>query len=143
MEPKRIGHTAAGTGDATAGQNRDGSTGGGAGIACADTSFLLSLAGNDSNSPAAVAHAKTLAGPIIITALSRWEFENAIALLRFRREMPEAEATAAATAFAADEASRRITETVCDWPGVMMLSCTTEWRMTRTRSCDATASRAE
>ena len=86
----------------------------------ADTSFLLSLAGNDTNSPAAVARAETLGGPIVITALNRLEFENAIALLRFRRAMPEAEASAARGAFKADEEAGRITEMVCDWPEVMV-----------------------
>lgn len=84
----------------------------------ADTSFLLSLAGNDSNIPAAVARAELLSGPIVITALNRLEFENAIALLRFRREMLEAEAEAALAALAADEEAGRITEIVCNWPEV-------------------------
>ncbi len=84
----------------------------------ADTSFLLSLAGNDSNSPAAVAHAQTLDGPMLITALNRLEFENAVRLLRFRGEMPETEAAAAFTALAADEQAGRIVEVGCDWPGV-------------------------
>jgi predicted nucleic acid-binding protein len=88
-------------------------------MVCADTSFLLSLAGNDTNSAAAVAHAKTMAGPVAITALTRLEFENAIALLRFRRAMPEAEASAAMEAMATDEEAGRITELPCDWASVM------------------------
>ena len=86
---------------------------------CADTSFLLSLAGNDSNSPAATAHARTLSEPLRITALNRLEFENAIRLLRFRRTLPEAEANAALSAFSADELAGRLTELVCDWTAVM------------------------
>jgi len=43
---------------------------------CADTSFLLSLTGNDSNSPAAVARVQTLSEPVNITALNRLEFEK-------------------------------------------------------------------
>lgn len=86
---------------------------------CADTSFLLSLAGNDSNSASTVAHAKTLGGPIVITALIRLEFENAVALLRFRGAMPEVEAVTATAALAADEAAGRIIEAMCDWPGAM------------------------
>ena len=86
---------------------------------CADTSFLLSLAGNDSNSPAATAHAQTLSGPLRITALNRLEFENAIRLLRFRGVLAEAEATATLAAFAGDERAGRITELACDWTAVM------------------------
>jgi hypothetical protein len=56
----------------------------------ADTSFLLSLEGNDSNSPVPTAHAKTLGEPVRVTPLNRLEFENAIRLLLFRRMLPEA-----------------------------------------------------
>jgi len=85
----------------------------------ADTSFLLSLAGNDSNSSAAVARAKMLSEPIVITLLNRLEFENAIALLRFRRALPEAEGIAARDAFEADQEAGRITELGCEWPELM------------------------
>ena len=84
-----------------------------------DTSFLLSLAGNDSNSPAAGACVETMGVPIVITALNRLEFENAIALLLFRGAMPEVEASSATTALAADEEVGRITEAVCNWQEVM------------------------
>ena len=86
---------------------------------CADTSFLLSLAGNDTNSAAAVAHAKTLTEPVAMTLLNRLEFENALHLLRFRGALPEAEETAALAVLAADEAAGRITEVVCAWPAVL------------------------
>jgi hypothetical protein len=90
-------------------------------VILAETSFLHSLAGNDSNSPAAVARAETMGGPIVITALNRLEFENSIALLRFRGAMPEVEASAAMAALAADEeagASRRPCATGgMWWPG--------------------------
>jgi len=85
----------------------------------ADTSFLLSLAGNDSNSPAATAHVRTLNEAIRITSLSRLEFENAIRLLLFRKVLPEAEAAAAMASFATDEKTGRIAETLCDWTEVL------------------------
>jgi len=88
-------------------------------VICADTSFLLSLAGNDSNSPAATAHVQTLNEPLRITALNRLEFENAIRLLRFRKVLPEAEASAAMTALTEDERAGRIVELVCEWQAVM------------------------
>ena len=86
---------------------------------CADTSFLLSLAGNDSNSPSATDHARTLSEPLRITGLNRLEFENAIRLLRFRGTLPEAEANAALSAFSADERAGRLTDLMCDWTAVM------------------------
>jgi hypothetical protein len=76
----------------------------------ADTSFLLSLEGNDSNSPVATAHAKTLGEPVRVTPLNRLEFENAIRLLLFRRMLPEAEAATTLAAFAGDEETGRIVE---------------------------------
>jgi predicted nucleic acid-binding protein len=85
----------------------------------ADTSFLLSLAGNDSNSPAATAHVKTLHEAIRITALNRLEFENAIRLLLFRKVLPETEAATAMTALATDEETGRIAETLCDWTAIL------------------------
>ncbi len=97
---------------------------------CADTSFLLSLAGNDANSAAAVAHAKTLADPVVMTALNRLEFENALHLLRFRGALPEAEEVAALAVLAADEAAGRITEAACAWPAVLQRAL----RMSRARA---------
>jgi predicted nucleic acid-binding protein len=85
----------------------------------ADTSFLLSLAGNDSNSAAATAQVQTLSEPVRITALNRLEFENAIRLLRFRRVLPEAEASATLGALAGDERAGRIVELACEWTAVM------------------------
>jgi predicted nucleic acid-binding protein len=86
---------------------------------CVDTSFLLSLEGNDSNSPAATAQVKTLNQPLRITALNRLEFENAIRLLRFRGVLPEAELTATLAALDGDEQAGRISELTCDWASVM------------------------
>ena len=99
-------------------------------MTCADTSFLLSLEGNDSNSPAAVAHARTQSQPLRITALNRLEFENAIRLLRFRGVLAETEVTATLAALDGDEQAGRITEIACDWTAVMDEAL----RLSRTRA---------
>jgi hypothetical protein len=99
-------------------------------VICADTSFLLSLEGNDSNTPAATAHARTLRNPLRMTALNRLEFENAIRLLRFRGVLPEAEATATQAALEGDVQAGRITEVACDWTAVMDEAL----RLSRTRA---------
>ena len=88
-------------------------------MTCADTSFLLSLEGNDSNSPVAVAHARTQSQPLRITALNRLEFENAIRLLRFRGVLAETEVTATLAALDGDGQAGRITEMECDWTAVL------------------------
>jgi predicted nucleic acid-binding protein len=80
----------------------------------ADTSFLLSFAGNDSSSPAATAHVRPLDEPIRIAALSRLEFENAIRLLLFRKVLTEAEAAPAMASFATDKKTGCIAEPLCD-----------------------------
>lgn len=86
---------------------------------CADTSFLLSLAGNDSNSAAAVAHVRILTEPLRITALNRLELETAVRLLRFRGAISETEAATVLKTFAEDEQQGRIIEAICDWPLVL------------------------
>ena len=87
-------------------------------MVCADTSFLLSLTGNDSNSGAAGTHARALREPVRITALNRLEFENALGLLRFRGAISASEASITLAALAADEQAGRIVEDVCDWVAV-------------------------
>jgi predicted nucleic acid-binding protein len=81
-----------------------------------DTSFLLSLEGSDVNTPSAVAYAKTLTDPIVITRLIRLEFENALSLLVFRGETTRERALKTLTALEADEASGRVKLIRCDWP---------------------------
>ena len=84
-----------------------------------DTSFLLSLEGDDANSAAAVAHAEGLGQPIIITKFLRLEFENAPNLLRFRGEIDQGEAASTLAAFESDEATGRIRMVPCAWPAVL------------------------
>jgi predicted nucleic acid-binding protein len=81
----------------------------------ADSSFLISLAGNDSKTAVAVAHAATLVQPIAITDLNRLEFENALNLLRFRGGLDANEAGKALRRFEADEAGGRIRYRGCNW----------------------------
>jgi len=88
-------------------------------VILADTSFLLSLEGNDTNSPVAAAHVATMNGPIAICELNRLEFENAISLLRFRKALTEKEASITLESFAADEAAGRIAVAPCDWSAVL------------------------
>ena len=85
---------------------------------CADSSFLLSLEGNDTNSLAATTHALGLSDPIAISALGRLELENATRLLLFRRVITAESASALLSNFAADESAGLIVEARCSWPAV-------------------------
>jgi predicted nucleic acid-binding protein len=68
----------------------------------ADTSFLFSLYGNDAHSPAARAWTQRAKAPLIVTALGRFEFGNAMRFAAFRRAIPVADALASLAAFEAD-----------------------------------------
>jgi predicted nucleic acid-binding protein len=99
-------------------------------MTCADSSFLLSLEGNDTNSLAATTHALGLKEPITISALGRLEVENATRLLSFRRVITAASASALLANFSADESAGLIVESSCSWPAVFR----TARRISRTRT---------
>ena len=87
-------------------------------MTCADSSFLLSLEGNDTNSLAATTYALGLKEPITISALGRLEVENATRLLSFRHVITMASAAALLANFSADESAGLIAEVRCPWPAV-------------------------
>lgn len=62
-------------------------------VISADTSFLFSLYGNDSNTPAAVTWGKENAFPISISPLNRFELLNALRFSEFRRTLKPGEST--------------------------------------------------
>lgn len=61
-------------------------------IACADTSFLFSLYGKDAFSARARRIADSLAGPISLSALTLFEFENATRFAAWRGVIDPAQA---------------------------------------------------
>lgn len=56
-------------------------------IAYADTSFLVSLYVPDTNSSSALATARTLRFPVVLSSLGELEFVNSLALRVFRKEL--------------------------------------------------------
>ncbi len=62
-------------------------------VISADTSFLFSLYGNDSNTPAAVAWGKGNVLPVSISSLNRFELLNALRFSEFRKTLKPEEAT--------------------------------------------------
>lgn len=68
----------------------------------ADTSFLFSLYGGDAHTAAARTWALQTRQPIAVTALNRYEFENAIRFAAFRKAISPSDARHSLTAFEAD-----------------------------------------
>lgn len=68
----------------------------------ADTSFLFSLYGGDAHTVAARAWAAQARQPILVTALNRYEFGNAVRFAAFRKMVLPSDALASLAAFDAD-----------------------------------------
>jgi predicted nucleic acid-binding protein len=68
----------------------------------ADTSFLASLYVPDANSSAAVAAARLLRFPLVLTPLGEFEFANSLALRVFRKELTAAQAASVLAHFRQD-----------------------------------------
>jgi hypothetical protein len=77
-------------------------------VVCCDTSFLFSLYGRDTNTPAAMAEVQRLAQAISLTVLNEFELLNAIRFAQFRQVLSIAGATNIITAFEADIAGGRL-----------------------------------
>lgn len=72
----------------------------------ADTSFLFSLFGGDAYTAAARAWVIQSRKPIAVTAINRYEFENAIRFSAFRKVISRQDALASLAAFEADMKGR-------------------------------------
>ena len=83
-----------------------------------DTSFLFSLFGNDAHTTAAQNWARQAKQPIAVTALSRYEFGNAIRFAAFRKAISQSDAHNSLTAFDADVKHGILQLTPCDLTAV-------------------------
>lgn len=81
----------------------------------ADTSFLISLYGADEHSPAARDIVRELGMRLLLTELQRFEFDNALRLLRFRKLYSARQGKAMADALQADEAAGFLAPVMVDW----------------------------
>lgn len=80
----------------------------------ADTSFLFSLFGADTHTGAAKNWATEAKRPIIVTALNRYEFGNAIRFAVFRKVILRADALISLTAFETDLEKGNLQLVPCD-----------------------------
>lgn len=85
----------------------------------ADTSFLISLFGNDAHTGAAQNWAVHSRQPIAVSAFNRYELENALRFAAFRRAITLAEALSSISAFVSDLKSGNIRLVPCDLSAVV------------------------
>ena len=87
-------------------------------VAYADTSFLVSLYGQDANSGPAQEIAAKLKAPLAFTPFLRHEARNAIRLASFRGEVTADECQAVIAAIEADTKTGALVETAVAWAEV-------------------------
>lgn len=84
----------------------------------ADTSFLFSLFGHDSNSAVAHAWARQAQTPIALSAMARYELGNALRFAAFRGAITKADSDASLAAIKADLSSGHLHAAGCDFIAV-------------------------
>ena len=92
------------------------------GSSYADTSFLVSLYGNDSHTSQALAYARTLRRPLTISQLTEFEFEQALQLAIFRQTIPPSLAARAEATLEADLRSGGAVKVSCDFSTILQLA---------------------
>lgn len=86
---------------------------------CCDTSFLISLYGNDPNTATAKAEVARLAQPVTVTTLNEFEMLNALRLAVFRRVATTAAAGMVIRAFRSDLTAGKLLMLPCDLDAVL------------------------
>lgn len=84
-----------------------------------DTSFLFSLYGTDAHSAAAQNWARQTTQPVTITALTRYEFANALRFASFRKVISQSDALNSLAAFDADVKQGVLQVSHCDLASVV------------------------
>lgn len=83
-------------------------------VIAADASFLFSLFGNDAHTATALAWTRQAGRPIVVSALSRFEFGNAMRFAAFRKVIAPGDALQSLAAFEADLKSGHLQFARCD-----------------------------
>ena len=92
------------------------------GVAYADTSFLISLYGQDRYTASSRAAVIAANAPLLLCELNRLEFENALRLLRFRKLVAPRFMNEALAALQRDEQAGLLQASSCDWSAVFTLA---------------------
>lgn len=83
-------------------------------VICCDTSFLISVYGNDANTPRAHSYLKKARAPITISLLNGFELANALRLAEFRKLIPSGHAEMLLREYHQDLEEGRIVEYPCN-----------------------------
>ena len=86
----------------------------------ADTSFLISLYGQDVNTAAAKQQVNAYGRPIHVTVINEFEFANALRLLVFRGKITSASRCAQILAYEADKSAGNVVYNPCDTGGIFL-----------------------
>ena len=99
-------------------------------VVCADTSFLFSLYGNDSKSPAALAWTKKNSHPLTISPLNEFELGNAFRCAIFRKVIQPSHLILYWSLFEADQAAGKLSKQPSNLGAVLQVAT----RLSQTRS---------
>lgn len=88
-------------------------------VACADTSFLFSVYGNDAHTPRALEWIKRSKSALTLTSLAEYELGNALRFAEFRKAIGTGEAALFWAQFESDRASGRLRIQVCNLADVV------------------------
>ena len=88
-------------------------------VISADTSFLFSLYGNDSNTVAAVDWSKQNTKVVFISILNHFELINALRFAEFRKSIQPGDSGRFASQFETDLVGGRIVEKVCNLADIL------------------------
>jgi predicted nucleic acid-binding protein len=91
-------------------------------LAYPDTSFLVSLYGDDDFTPAAHATLAASESALLLCDLNRLEFENAWRLLRFRKVATPRQASGVLRAFEQDTQAGLLQSVALPWPQVLEMA---------------------
>lgn len=91
-------------------------------VVCADTSFLFSLYGNDSKSPAALAWTTTNPQPVTVSLLNEFELGNALRCAVFRKLIQTAHFSFYWSLFEADQSAGKLIKQPCDLGEVLQIA---------------------
>ena len=83
-------------------------------LAVADTSFLVSLYGNDAHTAAARSWVSRSGAPVSVSLLGQFEFRNALRFAAYRRVISPDEAQASLTAMESDLRDGHLQTASCD-----------------------------
>ena len=88
-------------------------------VACADTSFLVALYGNDGHSANAIQWVQASGAPVLISEFAEFELANALRFAEFRKALHPGSAVAYLAQFESDKAAGLVVVHTCNLANVV------------------------